>query len=292
MKNDNRPTVQNIKIDAQQVIVDDKNAVQSITANNNSTSSFTNDNSTMYKQENITHDMIINSNASNETPPSKNNRNKIAAIIGAIATFCTISGFSVVSVYNYISNGGDRISDSSVRISDTDVIESYGANDSSTTSDLSESDESTGAIISLNTSEPSTADESPIKNDLTKPSSSSEESSSTSESHLEECKIFLYSEYSKITIYGENNMTATLNFETDEVTITAYLASGKVDTLTMDRKNSTEWGKKVIFNETGIHKIVATATAPNGCIIEGATEIEVIPVNLGDYNFDQLFQFT
>ena len=87
-------------------------------------------------------------------------------------------------------------------------------------------------------------------------------------------------------------MTATLNFETDEVTITAYLASGKVDALTMDRKNSTEWGKKVIFNETGIHKIVATATAPNGCVIEGTTEIEVIPVNLGDYNFNQLFQFT
>lgn len=60
----------------------------------------------------------------------------------------------------------------------------------------------------------------------------------------------------------------------------------------MNRKNSTEWGKKVIFNETGIHKIVAAATAPNVCVIEGAAEIEVIPVNLGEYNFDQLFQLT
>ncbi len=87
-------------------------------------------------------------------------------------------------------------------------------------------------------------------------------------------------------------MTATLNFEHDEVSITAYLASGKVDTLIMNRKNPTEWGKKVVFNETGIHKIVATAVAPDGRTIEGITEIEVIPINLGDYNFDQLFPFT
>ena len=84
-------------------------------------------------------------------------------------------------------------------------------------------------------------------------------------------------------------MTATLNFEADEVSITAYLASGKVDTLTMNRKNLTEWGKKVVFNETGIHKIVAAALAPDGRIIEGVTEIEVIPINLNDYNFDHLF---
>lgn len=76
-----------------------------------------------------------------------------------------------------------------------------------------------------------------------------------------EKKITLFSEYSKITIYQETNMTATLNYETDSVSITAYLASGKSDTLSMTRKNSTEWEEKVIFNETGTHKIVATAAA-------------------------------
>lgn len=291
MKNDNRPTVQNIKIDAQQVIVGDKNTVKSITGNNNSDSSFTNDNSAMYRQENITHNVKIDSNASNETP-QKSNRNKIAAIIGAIATFCTISGFSGVSIYNCISAGGEGGSDIGESISDTEVNENSGANDLSIASVSSKPDEATGTIDSPNIGESSTADESSIKNDSTKPSTSLEESGLSNESSPEECKIFLYSEYSKITIYGENNMTATLNFEADEVTITAYLASGKVDTLSMNRKNSTEWGKKVIFNETGVHKIIATATAPNGCVIEGATEIEVIPVNLGDYNFDQLFQFT
>lgn len=86
-------------------------------------------------------------------------------------------------------------------------------------------------------------------------------------------------------------MAKIICFEADEIDITAYLASGKIDTLTMNKKNSTEWGKKVIFNETGIHKIVATAIAPNDRVIEGATEIEVIPLNLGDYNFGQLFPF-
>lgn len=80
-------------------------------------------------------------------------------------------------------------------------------------------------------------------------------------------------------------MTATLNFEADEVSITAYLASGKVDTVILNRKNATEWGNKVEFDEIGIHTIVATAVAPNGRTIEGSAEVEVIPINLGGFNF-------
>lgn len=223
-------------------------------------------------------------------PRSHPNRNKLKAIIGSIigviATFCTISGISGVFIWDYIYGSGESIPES-------EVNESLEIKDQSTIIGSPEPDESTGIVVSLSTGESSLPDKTSIKDDSTMSGIPLEESSSLSnESSPEECKIFLYSEYSKITIYGENNMTATLNFETDEVTITAYLASGKVDALTMDRKNSTEWGKKVIFNETGIHKIVATATAPNGCVIEGTTEIEVIPVNLGDYNFNQLFQFT
>lgn len=56
--------------------------------------------------------------------------------------------------------------------------------------------------------------------------------------------IILFSEYSKITIYQETNMTATLNFETDSVSITAYLASGKVDTLVMSKKVHMNGRKK------------------------------------------------
>ena len=85
-------------------------------------------------------------------------------------------------------------------------------------------------------------------------------------------------------------MTATLNFEADSVNITAYLASGKSDTLPMSRKNSTEWEEKVIFNETGTHKIVAAATAPDGSVLEDTIEVEVIPISLGNINFDQFFQ--
>lgn len=107
-----------------------------------------------------------------------------------------------------------------------------------------------------------------------------------------ENQITLFSEYSKITIYQETNMIATLNFEADSVSITAYLASGKSDTLPMSRKNSTEWEEKVIFNETGTHKIVAEATAPDGSVLEDTIEIEVIPVSFENINLDQFFQLT
>lgn len=58
------------------------------------------------------------------------------------------------------------------------------------------------------------------------------------EQHKEDVQheIYLYSEYSKVTIGVETNITATLNFDTDSVTITAYLASGKTDTLAMQQK--------------------------------------------------------
>ncbi|MBS6587055.1 MAG: hypothetical protein KH345_13005 [Eubacterium sp.] len=94
--------------------------------------------------------------------------------------------------------------------------------------------------------------------------------------------IILFSEYSKITIYQETNMTATLNFETDSVSITAYLASGKVDTLVMSKKSSYEWQEKVIFNEVGTHKVVASAIDRNGIEITDTISIEVIPLSV-DY---------
>lgn len=77
-------------------------------------------------------------------------------------------------------------------------------------------------------------------------------------------------------------MTATLNFETDSVSITAYLASGKVDTLVMSKKSSYEWQEKVIFNEVGTHKVVASAIDRNGIEITDTISIEVIPLSV-DY---------
>lgn len=94
-------------------------------------------------------------------------------------------------------------------------------------------------------------------------------------------EIYLYSEYSKVALYQATDMTATLNFDTDSVSITAHLASGASDTLTMERKNSTEWQKKVKFIETGIHEVVVTATDPNGNIVETSIEVEVVPGEMG-----------
>lgn len=93
-------------------------------------------------------------------------------------------------------------------------------------------------------------------------------------------EIYLYPEYSTFDVGVEVDMTATLNFEADAVSIIAHLASGKEDTLELFRKNTTEWQKKVVFNETGIHEIVVTAIAPNGEVVENSVEVEVTPISI------------
>lgn len=96
----------------------------------------------------------------------------------------------------------------------------------------------------------------------------------------EQYEIYLYSEYSKVAIGVETDITATLNFDTDSATITAYLASGKTDTLAMQQKNNTEWQKRVYFDEIGIHTIVVTAVDPNGNLVEDTIEVEVVSIGI------------
>lgn len=155
--------------------------------------------------------MVKQKNAPKKNKEKKGKINIASLIISAVATFCTISGITIFSVYNDVTSG------------------KY----------------------------------------VTEPNS-----------------IILFSEYSKITIYQETNIIATLNFETDSVSITAYLASGKSDTLSMNQKNSTEWEEKVIFNETGTHKIVATAIDCDGNEISDTISIEVIPMSI---NLENIF---
>ena len=85
------------------------------------------------------------------------------------------------------------------------------------------------------------------------------------------------------------DMTASLNFETDAVIITAHLASGGEDTVSLERKNATEWQKNVEFTETGVHEIVVTATAPSGEVIENSIEVEVTPVSIDMDSINQFF---
>lgn len=93
-----------------------------------------------------------------------------------------------------------------------------------------------------------------------------------------EFTIYLSSEYTKLKARVETDLTATLNFDTNDVTISAYLDSVMDgDTLSMTRNNETEWHKKVYFEHTGTYVIIATAIAPNGKIIENSVKIEVIP---------------
>ena len=98
-------------------------------------------------------------------------------------------------------------------------------------------------------------------------------------------EIYLSSEYSKIEINAKTDVLATLNFDAKDVRITAYLDSVKDgDILNMAQKSETEWHKKVRFEHAGIYKIVATATAPNGDVVEGYMEIEVVPSNADIFN--------
>lgn len=103
-----------------------------------------------------------------------------------------------------------------------------------------------------------------------------------------EYKIYLYPEYSTFDITTKVDMTAFLNFETDAVSITAYLASGREDTVPLERESTTEWKKKVEFTETGVHEVVVTATAPDGEVIENSIEVEVTPVNIDMDVFNKL----
>lgn len=103
-----------------------------------------------------------------------------------------------------------------------------------------------------------------------------------------EYTMYLHSEYNPVELYVETEMTATLDFETDAVSITAYLASGEENTLPLERKNATEWQKKVQFTETGVHKVVVTAKTPDGKTVENSIEVEVIPLNI---DMDTIKQF-
>ena len=102
-----------------------------------------------------------------------------------------------------------------------------------------------------------------------------------------EYTIYLYPEYSKFNVGFKVDMTASLNFEADAVSITAHLASGEEDTVKLKRKNTTEWQNKVEFDEVGVHEIVVSATAPNGEVIENSVEVEVTPISINaDMNID------
>ncbi len=103
-----------------------------------------------------------------------------------------------------------------------------------------------------------------------------------------EYTIYLYSAYSTVKVYAETEMTATLNFETDAVSITAYYESGGEDTIALKRKNATEWQKTVYFEKLGVHKVVVTAETPDGETIENSIEVEVIPLNI---DMDTINQF-
>ncbi len=101
-------------------------------------------------------------------------------------------------------------------------------------------------------------------------------------------EIYLYSDYKRVEVGFQTDITATLNFDTDSVYIDAYLDSvHNGDTVIMTQKNSSEWQARVYFQEIGNFEIVATAIAPDGTIIEGTVEIEIIPV--GGNIVDQIF---
>ena len=107
-----------------------------------------------------------------------------------------------------------------------------------------------------------------------------------------EYEIYLYPEYSTIDVGTNVEMTATLNFETDAVDITAHLASGKKESVSLMQKSATEWKKEVYFDQLGVHEIVVTATAPSGEVIKNSIEVEVVPISIESIDMEaanQLF---
>ena len=85
------------------------------------------------------------------------------------------------------------------------------------------------------------------------------------ESHVSslEYTIYLSSEYTKLKVRAETDLTATLNFDTNAVTISAYLDSVMDgDTLSMIRNNETEWHKKVFLNTLVLMRLLQPQSLP------------------------------
>ena len=75
-----------------------------------------------------------------------------------------------------------------------------------------------------------------------------------------EYKIYLSSEYTILKANATTDITATLNFETNSISLNAYLNSiADGDTLLMTRNNETEWHKNVYFEHTGTYEVIATS---------------------------------
>lgn len=93
-----------------------------------------------------------------------------------------------------------------------------------------------------------------------------------------EYKIYLSSEYTTLKVTAATDITATLNFDANSVSLSAYLDSvADGDTLLMTRNNETEWHKKVYFEHLGTYEVIATAVTPDGETVEASLEIKVIP---------------
>ena len=93
-----------------------------------------------------------------------------------------------------------------------------------------------------------------------------------------EYMIYLGSEYTTLRVKAETDLIATLNFDTDSVSISAFLNSViDGESLLMIRNNETEWHKKVYFEHTGTYEVIASAVAPNGETVEASIAIKVIP---------------
>lgn len=92
---------------------------------------------------------------------------------------------------------------------------------------------------------------------------------------LKKPEIYLYSNYKTVMVGQNVDLTSTMNFEAESVYVTAYLESGRQDTLEMNQNNKNEWSKKVYFEEKGTHEIIVTATTSDGKQFEDSIKIKV-----------------
>lgn len=92
---------------------------------------------------------------------------------------------------------------------------------------------------------------------------------------LKKPEIYLYSNYKTVMVGQNVDLTSTMNFKAESVYVTAYLESGRQDTLEMNQNNKNEWSKKVYFEEKGTHEIIVTATTSDGKQFEDSIKIKV-----------------
>lgn len=98
--------------------------------------------------------------------------------------------------------------------------------------------------------------------------------------NIQSPQVDIISEYTTLPIYKNNQIKVATNFETEGISIRAYLNSiQNGDVVEMRRVDRQNWQATVYFENIGNYKVIVTARMPNGDEVENSIMIKVTPTD-------------